>query len=119
MHQKSHNTSKLHIRKGDTVKVLSGNYRGKQGIILEVFTKAYRATVEGINMASRHRKPSAKNPQGGIEKKEAPIHISNLMLVDPATGAATRIGRKHNDSGKLERFSKKTGKIIKNGYSKT
>ena len=114
MHQKSHNTSKL-----DTVKVLSGNYRGKQGIILEVFTKAYRATVEGINMASRHRKPSAKNPQGGIEKKEAPIHISNLMLVDPATGAATRIGRKHNDSGKLERFSKKTGKIIKNGYSKT
>ncbi len=119
MHQKSHNTLKLHIRKGDTVKVLSGNYRGKQGIVLGVFTKAYRATVEGINMVSRHRKPSAKNPQGGIEKKEAPIHISNLMLVDPTTGVAARIGRRYNDAGKLERFSKKTGKIIRNGYSKT
>ncbi len=101
------------------MKVLSGNYRGKQGIVLQVFAKAYRATVEGINIVSRHRKPSAKNPQGGIEKTEAPVHISNLMLVDPTTGVAARIGRKYNDSGKLERFSKKTGKIIKNGYSKT
>jgi large subunit ribosomal protein L24 len=115
MHKKSHSTLKLHIRKGDTVKVLSGNYKDKQGTVLAVFTAAYRATVEGINMVSRHRKPSAKHPQGGIEKKEAPIHISNLMLVDPATGGATRIGRKHNKSGKLERYSKKTGKFIKNG----
>jgi len=115
MRKKNHSTSKLHIRKGDTVKVLSGNYRNKQGIVLKIFTEAYRATVEAINMVSRHRKPSAKNPQGGIEKKEAPIHISNLMLVDPATGDATRIGRKHNEAGKLERYSKKTGEIIKNG----
>jgi len=95
--------------------VLSGNYRNKQGIVLKIFTAAYRATVEAINMVSRHRKPSAKNPQGGIEKKEAPIHISNLMLVDPATGDATRIGRKRNEAGKLERYSKKTGETIKNG----
>jgi large subunit ribosomal protein L24 len=115
MHKKNHSASKLHIKKGDTVKILSGNYRNKQGTVLSIFTEAYRATVEGINMVSRHRKPSAKNPQGGIEKKEAPIHISNLMLVDPATGDATRIGRKYNEAGKLERYSKKTGKIIKNG----
>ena len=95
--------------------MLSGNYRNKQGIVLKIFTAAYRATVEAINMVSRHRKPSAKNPQGGIEKKEAPIHISNLMLVDPATGDATRIGRKRNEAGKLERYSKKTGETIKNG----
>ncbi len=115
MHKKNHSTSKLHIRKGDTVKVLSGNYKSKQGTVLAVFTAAYRATVEGVNMVSRHRKPSAKNPQGGIEKKEAPIHISNLMLVDPTTGEATRIGRKHNEAGKLKRYAKKTGNFIKNG----
>ena len=115
MPKKSHSTAKLHIRKGDTVKVLSGNYRNRQGMVLKIFTETYRATVEGINMVSRHRKPSAKHPQGGIEKKEAPIHLSNLMLVDPATGSATRIGRKHNETGKLVRYSKKTGKIIKNG----
>jgi large subunit ribosomal protein L24 len=115
MRKKIHSTSKLHIKKGDTVKVLSGNYRNKQGTVLKIFTEAYRATVEAINMVSRHRKPSAKNPQGGIEKKEAPIHISNLMLVDPATGEATRIGRKYDEAGKLKRYSKKTGEIIKNG----
>jgi len=96
--------------------VLSGNYRNKQGTVLKIFTKTYRATVEGMNMVARHSKPTAKNPQGGgIEKKEAPIHISNLMLVDPATGDATRIGRKRNEAGKLERYSKKTGEVIKNG----
>ena len=119
MQNKNHSTPKLHIRKGDTVKVLSGNYRNKQGKVLKVFPDTYRATVANVNMVSRHRKPSAKNPQGGIEKKEAAIHISNLMQVDAATGAATRIGRKHNEAGKLERYSKKTGKIIKNDYAKT
>lgn len=114
MQNKNHSTSKLHIRKGDTVKVLSGNYRSKQGQVLQVLPKAYRAIVEGINIVSRHRKPSAKNPQGRIEKKEAAMHISNLMLVDPATGDTTRIGRKHNEAGKLARYSKKTGKIIQN-----
>jgi len=115
MSKKNHSTAKLHIRKGDIVKILSGNYRDKQGMVLKIFTGTYRATVEGVNIVSRHRKPSAKNPQGGIEKKEAPIHLSNLMLVDPTTGEATRIGRKRNETGKLVRYSKKTGKIIKNG----
>ena len=115
MHKKNHSTSKLHIRKGDTVRVLSGNYRNKQGTVLKIFTKVYRATVEGVNMVSRHKKPSAKNPQGGVEKKEAPIHISNLMLVDPNTGEATRIGRRHDEAGKLKRYAKKSGNIIKNG----
>ncbi len=115
MQNKNPSPSKLPIRKGDTVKVLSGNHRSKQGKVLQILPQAYRAIVEGVNIVSRHRKPSTKHPQGGIEKKEAPIHISNLMLVDPATGDATRIGRKRNDAGKLERYSKKTGKIIKNG----
>ena len=115
MSNKNHSATKLHIRKGDTVKVLSGNYRNKQGVVLKVFTKTYRATVEGINVISRHRKPSAKHPQGGIEKKEASIHLSNLMLIDSATGGATRTGRRRNEVGKLVRYSKKTGKIIKNG----
>lgn len=112
MQNKHHKAAKLHIKRGDTVKVLSGNHRSKQGKILSVLPGAYRAIVEGVNMMSRHLKPSAKSPQGRIEKKEAPIHISNLMLVDPTTGDATRIGRKENEAGKLERYSKKTGKII-------
>ena len=115
MLKKSHKALKLHIKKGDTVKVLSGNYRNKGGKVLKVFPKDYRAIVEGVRMVSRHRKPSAQNPQGGIEKKEAPIHISNLMLVDPATGEPTRVGRKLDENGKLQRYSKKTGELIKNG----
>lgn len=119
MKKKNHSAAKLHIRRGDTVRVLSGNSRSKEGKVLRILPDAYRAVIEGVNMVSRHLKPSAKNPQGRIEKKEAPIHISNLMLVDPATGDATRIGRKKNEAGKLERYSKKTGNIIQNGYSKT
>jgi large subunit ribosomal protein L24 len=106
---------KLHIRTGDTVKVISGNYRGKTGKVVSVIREENRAVVEGINIVSRHTKPSAANPNGGIIKKEAPIHISNLMLVDPATGEATKIGRKLNDKGKLQRYSKKTGEFITNG----
>ncbi len=115
MQNKHHSTSKLHIRKGDTVKILTGNDKNKEGKVLQIFPQAYRAIVEGVNIVSRHRKPSTKHPQGGIEKKEASIHISNFMLVDPTTREATRIGRKRNDAGKLERYAKKTGKIIKNG----
>jgi len=114
MRTKNHCNAKRHVKKGDTVKVLSGNYRNKQGVVLIVFTRTYRATVEGINKVSRHRKPSVKSPKGGIEKKEAPIHLSNLMLVDPATGKATRIGRKYNEAKKLKRYAKKTGEFIKN-----
>ena len=107
-------SKKLHIRRGDTVLVLSGNSKGKKGRVLEVFTKKNRAIVEGVNMVTKHLKPSATSPNGGIEKQEAAIHVSNLMVVDPATGEASRVGRKLNDDGKLQRYSKKTGDFIKN-----
>lgn len=102
---------KLHIKKGDSVKVLTGNDRGKEGKVLSVGVKDQRAIVEGINMVSKHTKPNAKNPQGGIVKKEASVHISNLMVVH--NGTATRIGRKLDEKGKLVRYSKKTGEVIK------
>lgn len=108
-------TKKLHIRSGDTVKVISGNERGKTGKVLLIDRSKYRAVVEGVNMVTKHVKPSASNPEGGIEKTEASIHLSNLMVVDPASGEATRIGRKLDDKGKLQRYSKKTGEFIKNG----
>lgn len=106
---------KIHIRKGDTVKVIAGNDKGKTGKVLEVLTDKYRAFVEGANVITRHVKPSAKSPEGGREQTEAPIHISNLMVVDPSSGDATRIGRKRNDNGKLQRYSKKSGEFITNG----
>ncbi|HPF92857.1 MAG TPA: 50S ribosomal protein L24 [Tenuifilaceae bacterium] len=104
---------KLHIKKGDLVFVNAGEDKGKQGKVLEVLVSKERAIVEGVNIMSKHTKPNAKNPQGGIVKKEAPIHISNLMLVDPSSGKATRIGRKVNEKGKLVRYSKKSGEEIK------
>lgn len=104
---------KLHIKKGDTVIVNAGNYRGQQGKVLEVIRKTDRAIVEGVNMIKKHTKPNAENPQGGIVEKEAPIHVSNLMLKDPKTGKATRIGRKLDEKGKLVRYSKKSGEEIK------
>ncbi|MGD9929435.1 MAG: 50S ribosomal protein L24 [Mangrovibacterium sp.] len=104
---------KLHIKKGDTVVVLAGNDNGRQGKVLEVIRDKDRAIVEGVNMVKKHTKPNAENPQGGIVEKEAPIHISNLMLVDPKTGKPTRIGRKLGDNGKLVRYSKKSGEEIK------
>ena len=105
--------SKLHIKKGDTVYVNSGEDKGKTGVVLKVLVKENRAVVEGVNMVSKHTKPSAKNPQGGIVKMEAPIHISNLNVVDPKTGKATRIGRKMSSEGTLVRYSKKSGEEIK------
>ncbi len=105
----------MHVRKGDTVKVIAGNSKGKSGKVLEVVIAKNRAIVEGLNLVTKHVKPSATNPNGGIEKSEAGIHLSNLMVVDPATGEATRTGRKADDQGKLQRYSKKTGEIIKNG----
>ena len=103
---------KLKIKKGDTVKVITGEYKGTQGKVLEVLPKENKALVEGCNMVSKSTKPSAAAPSGGIIKKEAPIHISNLMVVD-AKGNATRVGRKLNDKGKLVRYSKKSGEEIK------
>ena len=105
--------AKLHIKKGDTVSVLAGNDKGKTGRVLSVLVKKNRAIVEGINIVSKSTKPSAKYPQGGIVKIEAPVHISNLNLVDPKSGKPTRIGRRLNDAGKLVRYSKKSGEEIK------
>jgi len=104
---------KLHIKKGDTVVVIAGNDNGRQGKVLEVIRDKDRAIVEGANMVKKHTKPNAENPQGGIVEQEAPIHISNLMVVDPKTGSRTRIGRKLGDNGKLVRYSKKSGEEIK------
>ena len=104
---------KLHIKKGDTVTVISGESKGQKGKVLEIFAEKQRAIIEGANMVSKHTKPNSENPQGGIVKQEAPIHISNLMVIDPSTGDATRIGRKENDKGKLVRYSKKSGEEIK------
>ena len=112
MERKFNKQPKLHIRSGDTVLVISGDDKSKKGKILSVDREKRRAIVEGLNMVTKHIKPTANTPQGGIEKKEAPIHISNLMLVDPKSGEATRIGRKKNDDGKLVRYSKKTGEVI-------
>lgn len=105
--------SKLHIKKGDIVFVNTGEDKGKTGRVLQVLVADQRAVVEGVNMVSKHTKPNAKNPQGGIEKKEAPIHISILNVVDPKSGKATRIGRKLNAEGSLVRYSKKSGEEIK------
>ena len=104
--------SKLHIKKGDTVYVNAGNDKGKTGRVLRVLVSKNRAVVEGLNMVSKSAKPSAKHPQGGIIKMEAPIHISNLNPVDK-NGKPTRIGRRKNDEGKTVRYSKNTGEEIK------
>ena len=96
--------SKLHIKKGNIVFVNAGEDKGKTGRVLQVLVKENRAVVEGVNMVSKHTKPSAQNPQGGIVKKEAPIHISNLNVVDPKSGKATRIGRKLDEKGALVRY---------------
>ena len=102
---------KLHIKVGDTVKVISGNSRDAEGKILAIDRKKSRAVVEGVNLIKKHMKPNAQNPQGGIVEREASIHISNLMVVH--NGVASRIGRKENKEGKLVRYSKKSGEEIK------
>ncbi|QQS52031.1 MAG: 50S ribosomal protein L24 [Bacteroidota bacterium] len=104
---------KLKIKKGDTVFVNAGEYKGQKGRVLEVNRDTERIFVEGINLIKKHTKPNAKSPNGGIIEKEAPIHISNLMLVDPSTGTPTRVGRKISEKGKLVRYSKKSGEEIK------
>ena len=104
---------KLHVKKGDTVLVLSGNDKGKRGKVMSVDRKSQRAIVEGVRMMSKHTRPNAEHPQGGIIKQEAPIHISKLMVIDN-NGNPTRIGRKNDEkTGNLVRYSKKTGEIIK------
>ncbi len=104
---------KLHVKKGDTVVVISGNSRGSEGKVLEVVKEKDRAIVEGVNLVSKHTKPNSQHPQGGIITQEASIHVSNLMLKDPKTGKPTRIGRKLGKDGKLVRYAKKSGEEIK------
>lgn len=105
--------SKLHIKKGDEVIVLAGEDKGQKGKVLKVLVEKQRAIVEGLNMVSKSTKPSAKFPQGGIVKQEAPIHISNLSLIDPKSGKATRVGIKKTEDGKKVRVAKKSGEVIK------
>ncbi len=106
--------SKIKIKKNDTVIVTTGNSKGVKGKVIKVYPSKNRAMVEGANMISKHTKPNAASPQGGIVKQEASIHISNLVLVDPSTGEATKIGRKVDEkSGKIVRYSKNSGEVIK------
>ena len=103
---------KLHIKKGDTVQVLAGEDRGKQGRVLSVDADKARAIVEGVNMVTKHTKPTAKYPQGGRIEKEAPIQISNIALLDPKSGKPTRVGVRE-ENGKKIRYAKKSGEEIK------
>jgi large subunit ribosomal protein L24 len=102
---------KLHIKVGDTVRVISGESKGQEGKVLKIDRSKMRAIVEGVNMVKKHAKPSASDPQGGIIEKEAGLHVSNLMVV--INGQPSRIGRKLNDKGNLVRYSKKSGEVIK------
>jgi large subunit ribosomal protein L24 len=103
---------KLNIKKGDNVQVMTGVDKGKTGKVVEIITEKYRAIVEGVNIVHKHTKPSTNSPQGGIIQKEASIHMSNLMIVDPSEGKPTRIGRKI-ENGKSVRYAKKSGEILK------
>ena len=113
MERKSNTQPKLGIKKGDTVKVIAGNDKGKSGKVLEVLRDKNKAIVEGVRIITKHQKPSAGKPEGGLKKLEAPIHISNLMLIDPASGKPTRVGRKLDENGKLQRYAKTTKEFIK------
>ncbi len=107
------NTSKLKLKRGDKIQVTAGNHKGQVGQILKVIPKENRAVVEGINMVTKHVKPTSQKPEGGIERFEAPLQISNLVLLDPKTGKPTKVGRKLDPAtGKLKRYSKKTGEFI-------
>ncbi len=105
--------AKFHIKKGDTVMIIAGESKGQSGRVIRIIPKANRAVVEGVNMVYKHQKPSATNPQGGRTQMEAPLHISNLMLVDPKTGKPTRTGRRIGENGKLARYSKTTNEVVK------
>jgi len=102
---------KLKIKTGDTVRIIAGDHKNSEGKVLEVDREKNKALVEGVNMVSKHEKPSAKNPQGGIVKKEAFIHISNLSLIDPKSGETTRVGYELRD-GKKVRYSKKSNEVL-------
>ncbi|WP_422658451.1 50S ribosomal protein L24 [Paenibacillus sp. EC2-1] len=107
----SHN-NKLHVKKDDTVIVISGKDKGKKGRVIAAYPRENRVLVEGVNMMKKHQKPNQQNPQGGIIEQEAPIHVSNVMHVDPKSGNVTRIGYKVLDNGKKVRIAKKSGESI-------
>ncbi|MEO6524790.1 MAG: 50S ribosomal protein L24 [Mucilaginibacter sp.] len=113
MERKKNTQPKLKIKKGDLVKVIAGDSKGSQGKVLEVLVAKSRVLVEGANMVSKHTKPNATSPNGGIIKQEAALHISNVMLVDPKSGKPTRVGRTKNADGKLVRVAKISGEEIK------
>ena len=113
MERKNNKQPKLKIRKGDLVKVIAGDSKGQQGKVQEVLVAKSRIIVEGVNLVSKHTKPNAATPNGGIIKKEAALHISNVQLVDPKSGKTTRVGRKLNADGKLVRVAKISGEEIK------
>jgi large subunit ribosomal protein L24 len=103
---------KLQIRRGDRVKVIRGNHRGQEGTVLRVDREKNRVVVEGINLRKRHRKPSAQDPEGGIISFEAPIHASNVMLVDPSSGEPSRVRVQQNEDGTRDRVAVKSGRVI-------
>jgi len=103
--------TKLKIKSGDVVKVIAGDHKGSEGKVLRVIRDKNKAVIEGVNMVSKHTKPSAKSPQGGIVKKEAPMHISNLSLIDPKSKEATKVGFKVEGDKKI-RFSKKSNQVL-------
>jgi large subunit ribosomal protein L24 len=107
----SHN-NKLHVKKDDKVFVITGKDKGKTGRVLEAYPRENRVLVEGVNMIKKHQKPNQENPQGGIISKEAPIHVSNVMLIDPKSGKPTRVGYKTLENGKKVRIAKKSGEVI-------
>ena len=113
MERKNNKQPKLKIRKGDLVQVIAGDSKGKQGKVLEVKLATNRIVVEGANLVSKHTKPNAANPNGGIVKQEAAIHVSNLMVVDAKSGKPTRVGKQKNANGKSIRVAKKSGEEIK------
>lgn len=115
MPTKNKQQKKLHVKKGDEVKVIAGNEKGREGRVLAVFPSDERVLVEGINMRVHHDKPTQDNPQGGRIEREVAIHISNVMVIEPSTGEPTRIGRKRIEDdagGRWVRYSKNSGEII-------
>ncbi|UOF92791.1 50S ribosomal protein L24 [Fodinisporobacter ferrooxydans] len=102
----------MHVKKGDEVVVIAGKDKGKKGVILAAYPSDARVLVEGVNMIKRHTKPNAANPQGGIIEREAPIHVSNVMIADPKTGQPSRIGKKILADGTKVRYAKKSGEVI-------
>ncbi len=103
---------KLRVKTGDKVVVIAGKDKSKQGRILKVYPKEGRVVVEGVNVVKRHTKPNPQHPEGGIVEKEAPIHVSNVMIVDPKTGEPTRVGYKFLEDGRKVRYAKKSGEIL-------